>query len=174
MSETHTHTHTHTHSVYDAGGEIGWFPCQYVERRGAAAARNSLKSCSPGGSDVGAVVVSDPSVNCIEAVVRPECDLPLHAMLSQVSVPSAAEPAAASGDDIEAEVAELVTAMRKSQSPVTGDPILPSHSGSSSGSFMSSRPSSNSRGSIDRALLLSVVGPACSVSQTAHANSPPL
>jgi hypothetical protein len=94
-------------------------------------------------------------------------------MLSQVSVPSAAEPAAAAGDDIEAEVAELITAMRKSQSPVTGDRMLPSHSGSSSGSFMSSRPSSNSRGSIDRALLLSVVGPACSVSQTTHANSPP-
>jgi hypothetical protein len=110
--------------------------------------------------------VADPPGDALAARPDSGLDLPLHAKLSQVSAHSAALPAAVAGDDLEAEVAELIQAMQKSGSPIGSDR-------SSAVSVLSSLPSSNSRGSIDRALLLSVVGPACSVSQTALASSTP-
>jgi hypothetical protein len=153
----------------DAGGEIGWFPCQYVERRGAAAARNSLGSSSGVSGHmvnaVGAAVASSPIIDDVHVVDRPasERDLPLHARLSLVSMLSVASAEEITGDDLESDVAELVSALQKRYSPTVGG---------SSASGVPSPPSSDSRGSIDRVLLLSVVGPGCSVTQTALAPSP--
>ncbi len=155
----------------DAGGEIGWFPCQYVERRGAAAARNSVGSngniCSGVNSGVGAAASVYPTGDGSSSVARPvsECDLPLHARLSQISMPSDAAAEAVTGDDLESDVAEFIAEMQKRMSPIAD--------GSRCTSVVSSPPSTNSRGSIDRVLLLSVVGPACSVIQAALAPSPP-
>ncbi len=161
----------------DAGGDIGWFPCQYVERRGAVADRNSVRiSIGGGGGGVSPAAAADPVGDNIPAAARPdsERELPLHAQLSQMSMPSAAAASAAqNGDDIEAEVAELLASMRKSSPPVTGLNLSPPATDSSRVSIVSSRPSSDSRGSIDRSLLLSVVGPACSVSQTGLPSPPP-
>jgi hypothetical protein len=140
-----------------------------VERRGAAAARNSISSSSGAciRANIDNLIAAPAAQPGDVAAVRPDSgrDLPLHATLAQVSMPSAA-PAAVAGDDLEAEVAELMQAMQKSGSPVESNR-------SSALSILSSLPSSNSRGSIDRALLLSVVGPACSVNQTSLASPPP-
>jgi hypothetical protein len=150
-----------------AGGEIGWFPCQYVERRGAAASRNSLNSSSNACSRIADAAAIHAPGDGMQEAARPvsELELPLHAMLSQVAVPSAAALETITGDDLESDVAELIAAIQKRNSPLTR--------GSSVSSMVPSPPSSNSRGSIDRLLLLSVVGPACSVTQTALAPSPP-
>jgi hypothetical protein len=80
-------------------------------------------------------------------------------------MPSGAAAEAISGDDLEYDVAELIAEMQKRMSPMAD--------GSRCTSVVSSPPSTNSRGSIDRVLLLSVVGPACSVIQAALAPSPP-
>jgi len=150
-----------------AGGEIGWFPCQYVERRGAAADRSSVRISIGGGGAAAAAAAAAAAGDDTQAAARPdsERELPLHAQLSHVSFPSAADAAPPNGDDLEAEVALLVAAMHKSSSPFAALTSSPPHAGSSRAS-VASRPSSDSRGSIDRALLLSVVGPACSVSQS--------
>ncbi len=151
----------------DAGGEIGWFPCQYVERRGAAAARNSLGNSSGVSSHMvnaaGAAVAISSIDEDVQVVDRPasERDLPLHARLSLVSMLSVTSAEEITGDDIESDVAELVSALQKRHSPMAA-----------SVSGVPSPPSSDSRGSIDRVLLLSVVGPGCSVTQTALAPSP--